>query len=96
MGCRTITRGLIAAVCLTSSAHGADAFKHVGDYLLRAHFKLAGDKMTPIPTKPIAFRVYTDGVKVKIKAEGDEESQTTFDIYRSDGIGRQRRGGAGL
>ena len=46
--------------------------------------------------KPIAFRVYTDGTRVKVAAEGDEESHTTFEIYRSDGIGRQRSGGGAL
>jgi hypothetical protein len=74
----------------------ADEFKHVGDYLLQSYFKLTGDKLTPIPTKPIAFSVYTDGVKVKVMAEGDDESHTMFEIYRSDGIGRQRRGGGAL
>lgn len=81
-------------------AHGslllAAEFKHAGDYLLQTHFKLTGGKLTPIPMKPIAFRVYTDGVKVRITAEGEEDSGTTFEIYRSDGIGRQRSGGGAL
>jgi hypothetical protein len=74
----------------------AAEFKHVGDYLLQAHFKLTGDKQTPIPMKPIAFRVHTDGTRVKVAAEGDDESHTMFEIYRSDGIGRQRSGGGAL
>ena len=82
------------AVCvMLSQVAMADDFKHVGDYLLKSHFKLTGDKITPIPTKPIAFRVFTDGVTIKVTAEGDDESHTTFKIYRSDGIGRQRQGG---
>lgn len=68
----------------------ASEFRHIGDYLLQAHFKLTGQQVTPIPMKPIAFRVFTDGVKVRISAEGDDESHQTFDIYRADGIGRQR------
>ncbi len=82
-------------LALVSSAAAAE-FKHIGDFLLQAHFKLTGDKMTPIPMKPIAFRVYTDGVRIKVAAEGDDESHTTFEIYRSDGIGRQRSGGGAL
>ena len=81
-------------------AHGslltAGEFKHAGDYLLQTHFKMTGGKLTPIPMKPIAFRVYTDGVKVRISAEGEEGAGTTFDIYRSDGIGRQRSGRGAL
>lgn len=73
----------------------AAEFKHVGDFLLSAHFKLTGQQVTPIPMKPIAFSVFTDGVHIRVTAEGDEEAHTTFDIYRSDGIGRQRQGNAG-
>ena len=68
----------------------AAEFRHVGDYLLKAHFKLSGDSKTPIPMKPLAFRVTTDGITVRISAEGDEEAYTSFLIYSSDGIGRQR------
>ncbi|RYD37383.1 MAG: hypothetical protein EOP85_17635, partial [Verrucomicrobiaceae bacterium] len=68
----------------------AAEYKHVGDFLLQAHFKLTGQQVTPIPMKPIAFRVFTDGVHIRVAAEGDDESHTTFEIYRSDGIGRQR------
>ena len=83
--------------CLAfASAAAAAEFTHVGDFLLRAHFKITGDKMTPIPMKPIAFRVHTDGVRIKVTAEGDEESSTSFEIYRSDGIGRQRTSGGAL
>lgn len=92
-----MTRWISMALCLAlGSATAADEFKFVGDFLLRAHFKLTGDKMTPIAMKPIAFRVYTDGVRIKVTAAGDEESHSTFEIYRSDGIGRQRSGRGAL
>jgi hypothetical protein len=81
-------------VFLTSAR--ADEFKHVGDFLLQAHFKMTGQQVTPIPMKPIAFRVFTDGIRIRVSAEGDEESHTTFEIYRSDGIGRQRKGSGAL
>jgi hypothetical protein len=88
---------LITTTILLAAAplHGAE-FRHVGDFLLQSHFKLTGEKQTPIPMKPVVFRVYTDGVRVKISAEGDSESGTTFEIYRSDGIGRQRSGRGAL
>lgn len=74
----------------------AEEFRHVGDYLLHSHFKLTGDKMTSIPMKPIAFRVYTNGVTIKVATEDDEEAHTKFEIYRSDGISRQRSGGGAI
>jgi len=52
--------------------------------------------MIPIPMKPLAFRVFTDGTIIKVSTEGDEDSGTTFEIYRSDGIGRQRVEGGAL
>lgn len=79
-----------------SPAACATGFKHVGDFLLQAHFKLTGQQVTPVPMKPVAFRVFTDGVSIRVTAEGDENAHTTFEIYRSDGIGRQRPGAGAL
>ena len=90
---------LLATLCILLcclSVARADDFRHVGDFLLQSHFKLTAAKVTPIPMKPIAFRVFTDGVRIRVFAEGDEESHTTFEIYRSDGIGRQRHGSGAL
>jgi hypothetical protein len=67
----------------------ASEFRHVGDFLLKAHFKIVAGKLMPIPTKPIAFRIFTDGVKIRVSAEGNDDAYTTYEIYRSDGIGRQ-------
>lgn len=86
---------LLSCLTLASPAFAAE-FKHVGDFLLQSHYKLVGQQLTPIPMKSIAFRVSTDGVQIRVSAEGEEESHTTFEIYRSDGIGRQRRGAGAL
>ncbi len=86
---------IIISIYAFSSVVQATEFKHVGDFLLQAHFKLTGQQVTPVPMKPIAFSVFTDGVHIRVTAEGDEDAHTTFDIYRSDGIGHQRQGGAG-
>lgn len=86
---------ITTGIALGSAALAAE-FKHVGDFLLQSHFKLTGDKVTPIPMKPLALRVFTDGVRVRVSTEGDDESGTTFEIYRSDGIGRQRAGRGAL
>ena len=97
MGRGRIIIRLCIAVCLAlGSANAETGFKHVGDFLLQSHFKLTGGKITPIPMKSIAFRVFTDGVKIKVTPEGAEESHMTFEIYRSDGIARQRTGSGAL
>jgi hypothetical protein len=90
---RWIAIAITLALPVTAAA---DEFRHVGDFLLKSHFKLTGEKITPIPMKTLAFRVYTDGVRIKVAAEGDDESHSLFEIYRSDGIGRQRSGGGAL
>lgn len=91
-----MTRTTATMVCLLASATiaGAEDFRHVGDYLLESHFKLTGGQLTPIPVKPVVFRVWTDGLSVRVSADGNDEAVSTFEIYRSDGIGRQRPDGA--
>lgn len=84
------------SVLVLSSVVSAAEFKHVGDFLLQAHFKLTGQQVTPVPMKPIAFSVFTDGIRIRVTAEGDDDSHSTFEIYRSDGIGRQRQGAGAL
>jgi len=91
---RTSIAGLLA---LIAAVHvHAQEFRHVGDYLLQSHFKLTGDKMTPIPMKAVVFRVTTDGAIIRVSAGGDDEAVTSFEIYRSDGISRQRTEGGAL
>ncbi|MEI6673673.1 MAG: hypothetical protein WCO57_00690 [Verrucomicrobiota bacterium] len=82
---------LLSLLALVSSL-GAAEFTHFASFILKSHFKVAGDKITPVPMKPIVFHVSTDGTRVHVTAEGDNEARTTFDIYRSDGIARQRPG----
>lgn len=97
MGCRRIIRWLfLVAYFPLNLAVSASEFRHVGDFLLQSHFKITGPQVTPIPIKPVVFSVFTDGVKIRVTAEGDENSHSTFDIYRSDGIGRQRQGAGAL
>ena len=74
----------------------ADDFRPFSNFLLSSHVKVAGERLTPIPMKPIVFHVATDGLRVRITAEGNEEASSTFEIYRSDGVGLQRPGEAAL
>ena len=78
------------------SALRAEDFRPFADFRLSSHVKVTGARLTPIPMKPIVFHVATDGVRVRITADGNEEARTTFEIYRSDGVGRQRPGEASL
>lgn len=70
----------------------AGEFRPFADFLLSSYVKVTGDRLTPIPMKSVVFHVATDGVRVRITADGNDEARTTFEIYRSDGVGRQRSG----
>lgn len=79
------------AACLILSALPARSaeFRHFGYFLLQSRVKLTGATSRSIPIKPVVFHVSTDGISVRVSMDGEEESTTTFEIYRSDGIGRQ-------
>ena len=87
---------ILAIFLITVAIAAGGEFRHVGDYLLKAHFKMSGEEAIPVPMKSIAFHVFTDGVTIRLSPEGEEESYTTFEIYRSDGISRQRSGTGAL
>jgi hypothetical protein len=92
-----MTRILTVLICLVlASALSAAEFRPFANFILKSHFKVTGDRVTPIPMKPIVFHVATDGVRVRITAEGDDEASNTFEIYRSDGVGRRRTGESAL
>ncbi|MEI7953731.1 MAG: hypothetical protein WCJ66_01060 [Verrucomicrobiota bacterium] len=82
----------IVVSLILGSALCADDFRPFANFLLSSHVKVTGGQVTPIPIKPIVFHVATDGLHLRISADGNEEASTTFEIYRSDGIGRQRKG----
>ena len=64
---------IVASLALLISGQSeGEEFRHVGDYLLKSHFKITGDKVVPIPMKPLAFRVFTDGVTIKVTTEGED------------------------
>jgi hypothetical protein len=86
---------LLTSILLAASSAAAE-YRHFGRFILKSHFKITGDRITPVPIKPVVFDVATDGVHVKVTADGAEDSPSKFAIYRADGIGRQRPGDTGL
>jgi hypothetical protein len=88
---------VIAGASLLSAAFSqASEFRHVGDYVLQSRVKLTGAHAAQSPIKPLLLHVSTDGVEVRIAADGDEEARSVFEIYRSDGIGRQSAAGGSV
>lgn len=81
---------LVALMLASHSDAHASEFRHFGYFLIQSHFKLSGSEQKTIPIKPVVFDVSTDGISVRISVHGEEDSASHFEIYRSDGIGRQR------
>lgn len=93
----TIVALFTAALGLLGSA-AAGEFTPMGEYVIHRQTKIAGNsKVVEIPIKPLALKVETDGVTVRISTgAADNDSWSTFKIYRSDGIGRQVTAGGPL
>lgn len=89
-------RCLTPLLLLTASLLHGQEFRHLGDFILQSHVKVTAGKVTPVPMKPVAFHVYTDGLTIRIATDAEGDAQTSFDIYRSDGVGRRRNGGGGI
>jgi hypothetical protein len=75
---------------------GVDEYRHFGDFELKQHFKISGGKVIQVPIKPITFHVYTDGMRIRVSADGDHDAFSVYEIYRSDGMTHQRAGEGAL
>jgi hypothetical protein len=97
-------RALPTIVALFSVALGTPGraaegdFSPMGEYLVQRQIKITGGgRVVEIPIKPLPLKVETDGVTVRVATGGAEnDSWSTFTIYRSDGIGRQSTAGGPL
>ena len=74
---------------LPTASQPEDVFLFIGKYRLRSRLKITDDKVTPVTIKPVTFSVTSNGIVVRVSSEGLSEAASHFDIYRSDGIGRQ-------
>jgi hypothetical protein len=82
--------------CLSTLTGSAAEFRHIGDFIIRARVKVCSGQVIPTTIKPLRLSAFTDGITVKISTEGAVEQASEYEIYRSDGIGRQRTTGGAL
>ncbi len=88
---------IVSLSILLAAVSPAAEFRHIGDYALKSYFKLTGAELTDIPMKPVVFKVYTDGITVRIQLNEDEnDTHSSYEIYRSDGISRQHPGAGAI
>lgn len=73
----------------SSAGQPADVFHFIGKYRIRSRLKITDDKVTRVTIKPMILSVTSNGITVRISSQGNDEAASKFEIYRSDGIGRQ-------
>lgn len=66
-------------------------FGYVGTYRLVKRVKMRSGKPLEIAIPPVAYLVYSDGITLRFYGEAGGTSHTAFEIYRSDGVTRQRK-----
>jgi hypothetical protein len=65
---------------------GQKGFREVGKYRVNSSTLLRLGKATELEKGEMVFRVFSDGVDVRLSPDGDDESFISFQIYRNDGV----------
>lgn len=69
-------------------------FRFIGHYLLNSKLRVEKGGSMPVVISPLHYQVYSDGIDVRVYCwASDKESFSTYEIYRSDGIGVPHRSG---
>lgn len=69
-------------------------FRLIGNYQLKSKVKVENAQSMPVVISPLKYRVYSDGIDVRVYCQSaGEESYTSYRIYRSDGVGVAKSSG---
>lgn len=69
-------------------------FRHIGDYKLNSKMRIERGGVHPVIISPLNYHVYSDGIDLRIYCRvSGEDNYTSYQIYRSDGIGVARQSG---
>lgn len=66
-------------------------FNYVGTYKLAKRVKVRSGRAIPITIPALSYLVYSDGITLRFYGEAGGTAHTSFEIYRSDGVARQRK-----
>lgn len=63
-------------------------FTHIGEYVATLETRVENGVSNPVVLSPLIYHVYTDGIDIRLYCLSvDDESFSSYRIYRSDGIG---------
>jgi len=69
-------------------------FRLIGKYQLQSKIKVENGQAMPVVISPLTYRVFSDGIDVRVYcSSAGEESYTSYQIYRSDGVGISKASG---
>ena len=69
-------------------------FRHIGNYHLNSKLRVERGEMDPVVISPLNYQVFSDGIDLRLYCRvSGEDNYTTYQIYRSDGIGVTRESG---
>ena len=69
-------------------------FRLIGSYQLNSMFRVERGEGSSVVISPLYYQVFTDGIDLRLyHAASGEDQFTTYQIYRSDGIGVTRKSG---
>ncbi len=69
-------------------------YRYIGTYKMSSKIKVEKGESMPVVITPLIYRVYSDGIEVRVYCRtAGEDSYTAYQIYRSDGIGVARISG---
>jgi hypothetical protein len=69
-------------------------FRLIGAYKLNSKMKVEYGQAMPVVISPLTYRVYSDGIDVRVYCRtAGEDSFTSYQIYRSDGVGVSKSSG---
>ncbi|MFK7910267.1 MAG: hypothetical protein AB8F34_06650 [Akkermansiaceae bacterium] len=69
-------------------------FRFIGTYKMVSKIKVERGESMPVLITPLIYRVYSDGIEVRVYCRtAGEDSHTAYQIYRSDGVGVPRSTG---
>jgi hypothetical protein len=69
-------------------------FRFIGSYHLNSKLRVERGEMDPVVISPLNYQVFSDGIDLRLYCRvAGEDNYTTYQIYRSDGIGVTRKSG---
>ena len=90
----SVTIGVGAAAQQNKPDKLPAGYRYIGTYKMASKITVERGESMPVVITPLIYRVYSDGIDVRVYCRSaGEDSFTSYQIYRSDGIGVTRTTG---